>query len=235
MEAGIHELTAAYALDALDADERAAFEEHLAGCERCRDEVASFWETAEALAVAAPGVDPPAQLRGKILDAARAERQNVVPLAPRRSRWTPALGAVAAIAAAAAIGIGIYAVSVSNDLDDTRSALAQTKRAQAVLADPSSREVDLQAGEGRLVVGPDGDAVLVLDMVDPAPEGKTYEAWIIEGDTPRRAGTFPGAAGQDVVLVSGAVKPGAIVAVTVEKAGGVDAPTTPPIAASRPV
>ena len=69
-----------------------------------------------------------------------------------------------------------------------------------MLADPASRDVELAAGDGRLVVGENGDAVLVLDTVDPAPAGKTYEAWIIEGETPRPAGLFPGAGGQDVVL-----------------------------------
>jgi len=42
METGIHELTAAYALDAFDPGERSAYEAHLAGCERCRKELASF-------------------------------------------------------------------------------------------------------------------------------------------------------------------------------------------------
>ena len=32
-------MTVAYALDALDADERRAYEEHLVDCERCRDEL----------------------------------------------------------------------------------------------------------------------------------------------------------------------------------------------------
>ena len=36
METGIHELTAGYALDVLDDDERWAYEAHLADCERCR-------------------------------------------------------------------------------------------------------------------------------------------------------------------------------------------------------
>jgi len=59
METGIHELTAGYALDALDADERTAYEAHLPGCERCQDELASFWQTTEALAVAASAAFPP--------------------------------------------------------------------------------------------------------------------------------------------------------------------------------
>ena len=234
MEPGIHELTAAYALDALDTDERAAYEAHLEGCERCRGELASFWETTEALAVATAGPEPRPELRGRILDAARAERQNVVPLRPRSSRWTPVLGVAAAVAAVVAIGLGLYAASLSSDLDDTRTALADTQKARAVLADPAARIVALQSGEGRLVVGQDGDAVLVLDLVGPAPAGKTYETWIIEGTTPKPAGTFRGAAGPDVVLVDGTVKPGAVVAVTVEPEGGVDAPTTAPIAASAP-
>jgi anti-sigma-K factor RskA len=235
MEPGIHELTAGYALDALDADERAAFEAHLPGCERCQEELESFWETAEALAVATVGPVPPPALRERILDAARAERQTVVPLTPRRSRWTPVLGAAAAAAAVAVIGLGLYAVSLSSDLDETRTALAETEKTQAVLADPASQTVALQAGDGQLVVGSDGDAVLVLDMVDPVPSGKTYEVWIIEGDAPKPAGLFPGEDGQDVVLVDGTVKPGAVVAVTVEDAGGVDAPTTTPVVASQPV
>jgi anti-sigma factor RsiW len=235
METGIHELTAAYALDALDVDERAEYEAHLTGCERCRDELASFWETTEALAVAATGPAPPPELRGRILDAARAERQNVVPLERRSRRTAPVLGAVAAIAAAAAIGLGLYAVSVAGDRDEARSALESAQRAQAVLADPGARDVELASGDGRLVVGANGDAVLVLNGMGPAPAGKAYEAWIIEGDTPRPAGVFAGTSGPDVVLIDGSVAPGAVVAVTVEDAAGVDAPTTDPVAASQPV
>ena len=39
---GIHELSAAYALDALSADERQEFEEHLAHCAECQETVAAF-------------------------------------------------------------------------------------------------------------------------------------------------------------------------------------------------
>ncbi len=42
----LHELSAAYALDALDSDERESYEAHLAGCEDCQRELATLSETA---------------------------------------------------------------------------------------------------------------------------------------------------------------------------------------------
>jgi anti-sigma-K factor RskA len=235
METGIHELTAAYALDALDAAERRAYEEHLEGCEPCREELTSFLEVTAALAVAASGPEPRPELRQRILAEARAERQTVVPFTPPRRRLTPVVGVAAAIAAVVAIALGAYAFTLSNDLDDTRAALAQERDVSAVLSDPSARAVPLDAGEGRLVVNEDGAAVLVLDGVEPAPAGKTYEVWVISGETPAPAGLFPGTPGRDVVPVDGTVDPGSVVAVTVEKHGGVGQPTTQPVVASQPV
>ena len=44
-----------------------------------------------------------------------------------------------------------------------------------------------------------------------------------------------GGKGRDVVPVEGTIGPGAQVLVTVEREGGVDAPTTAPVVASQPV
>lgn len=235
MESGIHDLTAGYALDALAPAERRAYEEHLEGCERCQEELGTFWTTTEALALAASGPAPSDALRGRILEAARAEPQTVVPFAPRRSRLVPALSAAAAIAAVVALAVGLWATQLSDDLDEAQLALEQERRAAAVLADPDARTVALTSGQGRLVVSPDGDAVLVLDALDPAPEGMTYEAWIVEDGSASPAGLFAGADGRDVVGIDGTVEPGDVVAVTVERAGGVDAPENDPIVASQPV
>ena len=237
MEAGIHELTAGYALDALDAGERRAFEVHLEECERCREELASFWSVTEALAVASSGPAPSSDLRRRIRDAARAEPQVVVPFAPRRRGMVaPALAAVAAAAAAVAIGLGIWASQLSGDLDSTRAALDVQQRAAEVVADPSARTVSLESGTGRLVVAPDGRAALVLSGLDPAPAGRTYEVWVIGEDaSPQRAGLFRGREGADLVGVERPVGPGAVVAVTLEKAGGVDAPTRSPVVQSTRV
>jgi anti-sigma factor RsiW len=235
MENAIHELTAGYALDALAPAERRAFEEHLEGCERCQEELGAFWQTTEALAVAASGPVPSEALRGRVLAAARAEPQKVIPLASRRARLVPVLGAAAAVAAVVALAVGLWATQLSGDLDDTRLALEQERRAAAVLADPDARTVALEAGQGRLVVSPEGNAVLVLDGLDPAPAGMTYEAWIIDGDAAAPAGLFPGSDSRDVFGIDGTVEPGNVVALTVEEADGVEVSQNEPIVASSPV
>ena len=84
MEANaLHDLTAAYALDALDPEDVRSYEAHLARCERCRDELASLAEAVDALAYATDAPVPPPELRARILQRARDERPNVVPLRPR--------------------------------------------------------------------------------------------------------------------------------------------------------
>jgi anti-sigma-K factor RskA len=214
----LHELTAGYALDALDADERARYEEHLSSCEACREELEGFWSVSGSLAVAAGGPAPPARLRERILEEARSERPNVVPL--RRRRLTQrVLPAVAAVAAVAALGLGLWASSLSNDLDAAEERLA-------ILSDPNARTVQTANGEAELVVAPTGKAALVVRKLAPAPEGKDYELWVFENGVPQPAGVFeePG-----VALLTRRVEPGQMVAVTLEPDGGVEAPTGAPL------
>ncbi len=239
METGIHELTAGYALDALEPEERQAYEAHLEGCEQCREELAAFWQTTEALAVAASGPAPSAELRERILAGAREEPQVVVPLESRRRRTVPVLAAAAAVAAVVALALGLWGAGLSSDLDETRATLARERAAAAVLADPAARSVALQPGaaaNGRLVIDPDGNAVLVVNDLGPAPAGQTYQLWIVpHGGEAASAGLSQGADGMDVIPVEGTVDEGEVVAVTIEKAGGVASPTTKPILGTMPV
>lgn len=220
----LHDLTPAYALDALDVEERAAYEEHLATCERCREELETMQRTASSLAYAVRSPAPPPELRERILDEARSERGNVVPF--RGRRLTYALGAAAAAAACVAVAIGLWAASLSSELERERSVVE-------ILADPQSRSLAMEGGEGRLVVTGTGDAALVVAGVAAAPEGMTYEIWVIEDDRPLRAGLFDGSGSRDVVRLTRPVPPGAQVAVTIEREGGVDAPTSEPVMSTQ--
>jgi anti-sigma factor RsiW len=76
----IHELGAAYALDALDPAERSAYEAHFADCSICRTEVDEHRETASTLA-ALTATAPPAGLRAQVIEQLATTRQ----LSPRVS------------------------------------------------------------------------------------------------------------------------------------------------------
>lgn len=230
----VHELSAAYALDALDPDERERYEAHLASCEDCRNELATLSETVGLLARGVTSPAPPPQLRARILDAAASERENVVPLRVRDRGIVRSLAAVAAVAACAAIGFGAWAATLSNSLDRQRSALSAEKRAVQIYLDPSSTKVALQGHSGTVAVDPTGQAVLVVRRLPPAPSGKVYEAWVIPpGSKPIRAGVFDGGGSMTMLRLEEDVPTGSVVATTMERDGGVDAPTTQPLFTAR--
>jgi len=211
----LHELSALYALDVLDADERARFEDHLADCERCTVELAGLRKAASGLAFI-EGPAPPAALRGRILAAARAEPVNVVSLASRRSRAASVAAALAVAASVVAVGLGLWAASLHHSLTQERSTTS-------ILRDPHARRLAIPGKPGALVVAPSGDAVLTVSLASPPP-GKTYEAWVA-GKNVHAAGTFSGG----LVKLTQRVERGQQVMVTLERRGGVDAPTSAPL------
>jgi anti-sigma-K factor RskA len=198
----LHEQVAAYALDALDEDERRAYEAHLSGCARCRADLAGLTETAGALGLAAGAAEPPDGLRDRILAAAHEEGpSNVVSIgAHRRRRF--AIAGVAAAVAAAALAIGLYS-ALSNSSPSPKLALSA----------PTAQGVTGVTASG----------------FDDAPAGKTYELWVIEGGKPYSAGFFTGGETQ-VVKLTRPAPAGSTVAATLEPTGGSDAPTTKPLA-----
>jgi anti-sigma-K factor RskA len=223
----IHELTAAYALNALSGDEEREYEDHLRHCARCRDELTALQEAAMSLAYIPEGPAPSSGLRDRIIDSALAERPNVVPM---RRRWTtPALAAAAAAAAGVAIGLGIWASSLSGDLSDQRAVAANQANVIALLTG-RVQQFPVDGADGTLVVDRQGDGALVLAGLAAAPAGKTYEAWVIADGHALPAGTFNGGGDTSVHKLTRAVPSGAQVAITVERLGGVSAPTTEPFA-----
>jgi anti-sigma-K factor RskA len=219
MAADPHANVAPYALDALDEREEREFEEHLASCERCREELAGLREAAAALAYGAAGPEPPPELKRHILEQARAERPNVIPL-PKRRSWARPVAAAAALAAAFALGVGVWATARPKSSDPLA----------AVLAKPGAKLMPLD-GNGTLAWAPDGSAAVALTL-PRAPEGKTYEAWVMREGSAEPAGLF---SSSTVFRIDRPVPRGSVVGVTLERAGGVNQPTSKPLTASEAV
>jgi anti-sigma-K factor RskA len=233
MEQGIHELSAAYALHALDPDEERTFEEHLALCEECRRYVADFQETAAVMAYELEGPAPPPALRERILERARAQQPKVVPF--QRRGWAfPAAATLAVAATIAAVAFGIWAFTLNSSLTDERSALDESQQQVAVLADANAERIPLEGADGTLVVASDGQAALVVNGLESAGADETYEAWVIEGDQPRPAGLFQSSGDRTVFKLTEPVPEGGVVAVTREPAGGSEQPTSDPLFTASP-
>jgi anti-sigma-K factor RskA len=230
----IHELSAAYALDALDPEELEAFEEHLAHCPECREHVATFQETVAELAYDVDAPAPSPSLRNRVLADARREQPKVVAM-PRR-RWAFPVAAAAAFAAGCvALGLAFWASDLAQQLDDERTAAHLADELIVALSDPDAERIPLDGANGLLVVdGESSEGWVLVNGLDQAPEGKTYEAWVIEeGEDAVAAGLFSGGNERTVVPLTVPVPDGAIVAVTVEEAGGVEQPTQDPVFASE--
>src|SRR6266542_4298875 len=102
----IEELIAAYAVHALDVNERAHVQteilEHIAGCDACRNLFRDLNELSGDLALAAPPARVSEDLETRIMDAARGER----PASPQKAgsaRWPMRIAS--AIAAAAVVAL----------------------------------------------------------------------------------------------------------------------------------
>jgi anti-sigma-K factor RskA len=215
---------ALYALSPAD-EERVAL--HVAECDRCRRQLREAEALAASLAYAVPAAEPPTDLRDRLLAAvqpvveAPAAGAGTARPGPARQRrawsWWPRFAAVAVPAlAAAVVGLAVWNVSLHDDLSGLHSQLFHGTAGNL-------------HGVGNVVVKSDGNATLYAS-IKPAPAGKTYEAWVIRGKVALPAGIFRGGGTVNLELSRDA-RPGDVIAVTVEPAGGTRKPTSPPIAA----
>jgi anti-sigma-K factor RskA len=220
----IHALVGAYAVDALDDVERAAFERHLAECADCRAEVDGLREAASVIG-SSVAHEPPSALRDRVL----AEIQTVRPLPPvtapvsrRAARFRPAL-----VAAAAAVVIAVAGGVVVAEpwADDTSQAPTAVERIRAA-ADAETYRQELEGGAVATVIRSKSlnQAVLVTQDMPPAPEGKVYELWLDhEGVGMVAAGLMEN--GQREVVLTGEPADAIGFGITVEPDGGSPEPS----------
>ncbi|MCB0894912.1 MAG: anti-sigma factor [Nocardioides sp.] len=254
----IHALSGAYAVDALDDLERAAFERHLAQCAECQAEVASLQEAASMIAETTTTAPPPA-LRDRVLgsiasvrplppevpsetasETSAADEPPAAPaalgpaagdeLAPRRRRRRPTLlAAAAAVVVLAGAGVVVWQQPWSDDSSQVQlSATDQVLQA----TDAKRTSLDFPGGASATVTHSDSlhEAVIVTEDMPPPPAGKVYQLWLDQpGEGMVSAGVMPVEPDQTVLLTGDAATATAA-GITVEPAGGSTSPTSPPIA-----
>lgn len=222
----LHALSGAYALDALDADERARFEAHLMTCADCREEVASLQEAAALLGT--EPVEPPAAVR----DAVLAGIESIRPLPPVTGRTATVTSIVrrsrvllSAAAAVVLLGLGVAVVQPWADDPSVEEQIAAASDATRVVQDfpdGSTATVIVSRSEGKALIRTEDMAL--------APAGKVYELWL---QTPAGemvpAGLMPDDPDTTLVLDGDAAQATAV-GITVEPDGGSTEPTTEPIA-----
>lgn len=230
----LHHLAGAYSLDAIDPQEREAFEAHLATCDACRQEVFEF-SSVHATLASAQAVNPPPALKSRVLDEIARTRQ-VSPLTgeaaeamalsslPARTRfWS-----VASLAAAVAVIVLFLAITVfstGNDTDEFASGLA------TVLEQPDAQMIELDeqsGGVGRFKVAWSNSlqrAVLIGDDLPPAPDGKAYELWLITDDASMAMHILDSAVDGTVHATLAMPQSPAVWAITVEPSVGAEIAT----------
>ncbi len=247
-------LAPAYVLGALEADERRAFEAHLAECDRCAAEVRSFGRVTSGLAQSVPQVTPRAALRDRVLHAVGA--RDVRATEPQvRARWAWGNWLAYAACVAVATAAVLYAMNLRARVDslearldaaqlrlaaadramvESRQVAFEMQSAMAVLAAADLVRVDLQGAPaapqaaGRALWSRQSGLVFAASNLPALPAGRIYQIWLVAGGPPVSAGLIaPDESGRSVgifrtpVDVTGPVT----VAVTIEPAGGVTAPT----------
>jgi anti-sigma factor RsiW len=190
----VEDLLGVYALDALDDEERARVDAHLADCPRCRAEVDGHREVAAQLALS--GAPAPLRVWDRIADAIDGTDAGVTP--PLRlvvgdrvdeagapaPAWRRFAGIAAVAAAAVAIvSLGVSTVSQGNRIDDFERGQDVAVAATQAFSSSDARVTALTTGDGtilgRAAVLPDGNGYLLADALPDLPDG-TYQLW---GDT----------------------------------------------------
>jgi anti-sigma-K factor RskA len=248
-------LAAAYVLGALDADERRAFEAHLATCVVCGEEVRSLSGVVNELAFSAPPRTPRPELRERVLSSLTARPQAVRSAEERPSRtpawlWWPLAASLVLTAGLAAYSwqlqqrVAVLEARLDDAerragvseraMRDAQRTADQAQTAMAVLAAPDMVRIDLaglppaRQATGRALWSRNRGLVFTATNLPVVPPDRTYQVWVVTANAAVSAGLLtPDTSGRatEFFTTPPDIAPPVAVAVTVEPAGGVPAPT----------
>ncbi|MDQ0893097.1 anti-sigma factor [Agromyces ramosus] len=243
-------LAAAYALDAVDDDERAAYERAVDESPELRDEADRYAETAALLAALAEPVEPPPAMRHRLmsrldeLPQQSTDAPSSAPPAPEPARQ-PAPGPAehaaqrrwfqrpAAILAGAAAAILLIAGAIVGANWPGPNGWGAQREMAAIAAAPDVQTTTHEVPDGGEVTlywsADEGRSAVVVEGLPDVGDDSTYELWYLDDSGATSAGTFDVQGEETWRVLDGRFAPGVAVGVTVEPAGGSPQPTTEPI------
>ena len=227
----------AYALEALDAEDAATLEAHLATCASCRDQLAAYRATSDNLLIALPPQNPPAALRKRLQKRLPSAQKAVRP----RLNWSFGRAAVG-VAFTLLLALNVYSMLQGQALQLQQAQLTrQIQTSQtvfAMLSYPDTKSLPINVNNsvaGRLLLDTDHNiATLIVWDMPQLQVDQTYQIWLIDPQGARTsAGIFRPDLSQSFTTASfkstSDLSNYAGVGVTVEPAGGSDHPTGPRI------
>ena len=251
--AELGELLGAYSLHALEDDEMALVDEHLATCEACNLELAALFDVAAALGTVVE-TPVPASIWDRIASEVRSGRDSrvgpvdsapgaIVPpvlravpdrVAPvialdaaREAKRFRMRGLRIAIGSAAAAAAVVIPLTASLTGSGTPSLAALGARAAR---EPGAVTMSLKDPSGRqmarVVITASGKGYILRDSLPALPAGKTYQLWAVTGKV-----VSAGVLGRDPGVSAFTVDaPATALAITVEPTAGSVVATTKPLA-----
>jgi hypothetical protein len=206
----LHELLGAYALDAVDGDERAQIEEWLERTPNAREELALLRETAALLSHT--GLEAPPEVWDRIEHTlGETPPALVLPLSRRRTALRITAGLAAASVAAAAITAVVLSDKMSRQ-DERLAAVADSmerdgmrRAALAAMADPEARTLYLDSEDGAaatLVTTTSGEGYLMSAELPRLERGRTYQLWAMTGPDDAPTMVSAGVLGRDIELAA---------------------------------
>jgi anti-sigma-K factor RskA len=217
----------AYALGSLDKEEAQQVRQHLDGCSVCRAELVAYQNVTEQIGLAAPQIEPPAELRQKVLARAGQSQKAAQVEKPAfnfsdwiRSWITPWRFAAFLL---------VLALAVGNLFFWSQSQQAQTGFRTIRLAGTSVS----QQAVGMIVISREGEyGTLVVDHLKPLDAQHQYQLWLIKDGLRTSGGVFSvNDSGYNSLLV---YSPSPLSSynsfgITVEPVGGSPGPTGPKV------
>jgi anti-sigma-K factor RskA len=229
MEADAHarweDELAAYMLGALEGEEEAAFERHLASCGSCQARERWLRASVEVLPSSVEQLEPPPALRERLMDTVRNEA-GVAPEPPQRPRhasrprWRGRLGSLSLRPATVLAGVALLLVA----------GVAGYAIGNGGGGGPDTTTIAAQGASatGKIIRTGDTGVLQVSNL--PHRPGRVYEVWLLQDGKPVPSTLFQvGRDGTGAAGIPHGLDRSTQVMVTSEPPAGSDTPTSKPV------